>query len=317
MLRRSRRREWSQTGTYRQKCGKRHTKFELRLVRRVPGGGADNLPGFRLVRLAFSSGFYCHYEVSAESDRQSRHAAELTEQVGGSAFVTTHWSVVLAAQGSSPAADEALEKLCRTYWRPIYSFVRREGRTIEDAQDLTQSFFARFLERRDLDAVRQEKGRLRSYLLVSLKHFLINERQRATSIKRGEGYSLISLEELLAHERNDPEPRDAFTADRVYERRWALTVLNEVLAGLGEEYRAAGNSDLFVRFKELLSDGSNRASQGQIAAEFGMAENALKQAFHRFRRRYRELLREEIAHTVAVPGDIEDELRHLIAVLRA
>lgn len=235
---------------------------------------------------------------------------------GAAVFVTTHWSVVLAAQGSSPAAEEALEKLCRTYWRPIYSFVRREGRAIEDAQDLTQSFFARLLERRDFNAVRQEKGRLRSYLLVSLKHFLANERARARSIKRGEGKPLISIEELASREGNDPEPADILTADRIYERRWALTVLEQTLAQLEQEYRSAGNAELFVRFKELLADEGDEISQAKIASEMGMTENAVKQAYHRFRQRYRELLREEIAHTVTVPGDIEDELRHLIAVLR-
>jgi RNA polymerase sigma factor (sigma-70 family) len=241
-------------------------------------------------------------------------ASQPTVDAGGAAFTTTHWSVVLAAQANSPAADAALEKLCRTYWPPIYSFVRREGRTVEDAQDLTQSFFARLLERRDFDAVRQEKGRLRSYLLVSLKHFLINERQRVMSIKRGEGKALVSLEELEARERNDPEPADLLTADKIYERRWALTVLDQVLCRLGEEYRGASNEKLFERFKDLLADDG--MSQAQIAAELGMTENAVKQAYHRFRQRYRESLREEIAHTVAVPGDIEDELRHLIVVLR-
>jgi RNA polymerase sigma-70 factor (ECF subfamily) len=233
------------------------------------------------------------------------------------AFVTTHWSVVLAAQGSSPAAEEALDKLCRTYWRPIYSFARREGRTIEDAQDVTQSFFARLLERRDFDAVRREKGRLRSYLLVSLKHFLAKERQRATTIKRGDGQPLLSLDEILAHERNDPEPADALSADRIFERRWALTVLERVLDQLGQEYERAGNAGLFDRFKGLLADESRQMSQAQIASEMGMNENAVKQAYHRFRCRYRELLREEIAQTVTVPGDVDDELRHLIAVLRA
>jgi len=235
----------------------------------------------------------------------------------GGAFVTTQWSVVLAAQGSSPGAEEALEKLCRTYWRPIYSFVRREGRTVEDAQDVTQSFFARLLERRDFDAVRREKGRLRSYLLVSLKHFLAKERQRATSIKRGEGRPLISLDEVLTRERNDPEPADALSADRIYERRWALTVLERVLDQLGKEYQAAGNVRLFDRFKDLLADESRQVSQAQIASEIEMSENAVKQAYHRFRHRYRDLLREEIAQTVAAPGDVDDELRHLVAVLRA
>ncbi len=235
----------------------------------------------------------------------------------GAAFVTTHWSVVLAAQGGSPAAEEALEKLCCTYWRPIYSFVRREGRTIEDAQDVTQGFFARLLERRDFDAVRREKGRLRSYLLVSLKHFLSNERQRAMTIKRGEGRALVSLDEVLMRERNDPEPADALTADRIYERRWALTVLERVFDQLGQEYQKAGNGGLFDRFKELMGDESRQVSQAQIASEMGMSENAVKQAYHRFRHRYRDLLREEIAQTVAMPSDVDDELRHLVAVLRA
>jgi RNA polymerase sigma-70 factor (ECF subfamily) len=232
------------------------------------------------------------------------------------AFTTTHWSVVLAAQDLSPAADAALEKLCRVYWPPIYSFVRREGRSVEDAQDLTQAFFERLLERRDFDAVRREKGRLRSYLLASLKHFLINERARTMSIKRGEGRKPIPLDELVAHERNDPEPADVLTADRIYERRWALTVLDQVLDGLGREYAALGNEKLFAQFKQLLGDDSGDTSQAKIAAELGMNENAVKQAYHRFRQRYRELLREEIANTVAAPGDVEDELRHMIAVLR-
>src|SRR5437870_3403119 len=188
-------------------------------------------------------------------------ASQRSVDSGGAAFVTTHWSVVLAAQGSSPAAEEALEKLCRSYWRPIYSFVRREGRTIEDAQDLTQGFFARLLERRDFDAVRREKGRLRSYLLVSLKHFLINERQRAITIKRGEGRALIPLHELVARERDEPEPAETLTAERIYERRWALTVLEQVLSRLKDEYRRAGNAALFDRFEEVLADEADGISQ--------------------------------------------------------
>jgi RNA polymerase sigma factor (sigma-70 family) len=242
--------------------------------------------------------------------------AQSSVDAGGVAFTTTNWSVVLAAQTRSPAADEALEKLCRTYWPPIYSFVRRDGRTVEDAQDLTQSFFARILARRDFDAVRQEKGRLRSYLLVSLKHFLVNERARAMSIKRGEGKALIPLDDIVARERSDPEPADVLTAENIYERRWALTVLEQVLRRLGEEYRADGNAKLFERFKALLADEPEGISQAKIGEELGMNENAVKQAYHRFRNCYRERLREEIAHTVAAPGDVEDELRHLISVLR-
>jgi RNA polymerase sigma factor (sigma-70 family) len=233
------------------------------------------------------------------------------------AFATTHWSVVLAAQGRSPAADEALEKLCRTYWWPLYGFVRRNGYGPEEAQDLTQGFFALLLERRDLDVVRREKGRLRSYLLVSLKNFLAKARRRELTTKRGEGRTLVPLHELLERERADLEPADTLTADRIFERRWALTLLEQVLSRLETEYRSVGNAKLFECLKEFLSDEPGRRSQAEVAAELGMSENALKQAFHRLRQRYRQLLRDEIAQTVAVPGDVEDELRHFISVLQA
>src|SRR5437667_6957601 len=236
---------------------------------------------------------------------------------GGAAFVTTHWSVVLAAQGRSPAADEALEKLCRVYWWPHYGFVRRNGYKPEEAQDLTQGFFALLLERRDLDVVRREKGRLRSYLLVSLKNFLAKARRRELTTKRGEGRALVPLHDLLAREHADLEPADTLTADRIYERRWALTLLDQVLTRLESEYRSAGNSKLFDGLKEFLSDEPGRRSQADVAVELGMTENALKQAFHRLRQRYRQLLHDEIAQTVAVPGDVEDELRHFISVLQA
>ena len=235
----------------------------------------------------------------------------------GVAFTTTHWSMVLEAQGESPAAQEALEKLCRIYWRPIYGFVRRQGVQPEEAKDLTQGFFALLLERRDLDTVRKEKGRLRSYLLTSLKHFLTNERSRAMTIKRGEGQRLIPLEAFRERERAGFEPTDPASADHIYERRWALTVLDQVLVRLGDEYRAAGKMPLFDQLQKSLTNEPDHPSQADTAHKFGMTENAVKQAFHRLRQRYRQLLREEIARTVMVPGDIEDELRHLIAVLRA
>src|SRR4051794_14554772 len=175
-------------------------------------------------------------------------------------FATTQWSVVLAAQGRSPGADEALEKLCRTYWWPLYGFVRRQGYTPEEAQDLTQGFFALLLERRDLDAVRREKGRLRSYLLASLKNFLGKAHRRAMTVKRGEGRPLVPLEELLARERADLGPADTLSADRIYERRWALTLLEQVLARLGEEYRLAGRARLFEQLKQALADEPGRPS---------------------------------------------------------
>jgi RNA polymerase sigma factor (sigma-70 family) len=236
---------------------------------------------------------------------------------GAVAFTTTHWSVVLEAQGESPAAQEALEKLCRIYWRPIYSFLQRQGVGTEDAKDLTQGFFALLLERRDLDAVRKEKGRLRSYLLTSLKHFLASEQRRAMAIKRGKGQQLVPLEELSAIERTEMEPADPVTAEMIYERRWASTLMEQVLRRLKDEYRSAGNAALFDWLKQLLPDEPEAPSRAEIAARLGMTENAVRQAFHRFRHRYQVLLREEISHTVAIASDIEDELRHLIAVLRA
>jgi RNA polymerase sigma-70 factor (ECF subfamily) len=255
--------------------------------------------------------------VPVDEDQASGNPIAPTTQDGAVAFATTHWSVVLTAQGPTAAAQAALDKLCRTYWRPIYGFVRREGTESEEAKDLTQGFFALLLERRDLNMVRQEKGRLRSYLLTSLKHFLTNEHYRGMAIKRGEGQRLIRLEDLRERERIGFEPADTSTAEQIYERRWALALLDQVLTRLGDEYRAAGNVVLFERLKALLTDEPDRPSQAQIADELAMTENAVKQAFHRMRERYRQLLREEIAHTVMVPGDIEDELRHLIAVLRA
>jgi RNA polymerase sigma factor (sigma-70 family) len=235
----------------------------------------------------------------------------------GAAFTTTHWSVVLQAQGQSAAAQEALEKLCRTYWRPIYGFVQRQGVKPEEAKDLTQGFFAMLLERRDLNAVRQEKGRLRSYLLTSLKHFLTNEHNRAMAIKRGAGQQLISLEDLRERERTGFEPTATLPADQIYERRWALSVLDHVMARLGDEYRAAGNIQLFDRLQKSLTDEPDCPSPANTAREFGMTESAVRQASYRLRQRYRQLLREEVAHTVMAPADIDDELRHLVTVLRA
>lgn len=231
----------------------------------------------------------------------------------GSVFATTHWSVLAAAQGSSRVAEEALERLCRAYWKPLYIFVRRQGWGAEEAQDLTQGFFARLLERQDLAKVRREKGRLRSYLLISLKHFLQNARERALALKRGAGERVIPLEEI-----GDLGVRsETATAELIYERRWALTVLEQVLARLREEYDTAGHAQLFGRLHEILIDDAGQLSQAQIAVELGMSENAVRQAFHRLRLRYREILREEIGRTVMLPGDVEDELRHLITVLRA
>ncbi len=255
--------------------------------------------------------------MPAQDDVTSLTAIGGNAHHGPAAFTTTHWSVVLEAQGESPAAREALEKLCRTYWRPIYAFLRRQGVGPEEAEDITQGFLAQLLERRKFGAVRKEKGRLRSFLLGALKYFVADEQRRAMAIKRGEGQRLIPLEDLRADERIDMEPADPVTAEMIYERRWALTVLEQVLNRLKGEYATAGNAALFDSLKQLLPDEPGSPSQAEIAAHLGMTENALRQAFYRFRQRYQSLLREEIAHTVATPGDIEDELRHLIAVIEA
>jgi RNA polymerase sigma factor (sigma-70 family) len=270
--------------------------------------------------LDFQASFYLNRGVSLAADDVTSLTAIGSAAAGREPavlFTTTHWSVVLDAQSESPAAQEALEKLCRTYWRPIYSFVRRQGVGPEEAEDLTQGFFAELLERKSLSAVRKEKGRLRSYLLGALKYFLADERRRAMAIKRGKGQRLIPLEELCADDRIEMEPADPVTAERIYERRWAMTVLERVLSRLKNEFAAAGNARLFDSLKQLLPDEPGAPSQADIAAQLGMTENAVRQAFHRFRQRCQLLLREEIAHTVATPADIEDELRHLIAVIRA
>ena len=224
--------------------------------------------------------------------------------------------MVLEAQGESPAARDALEKLCRMYWRPIYGFVRRQGVGPEEAKDLTQGFFALLLERRDLNTVRQEKGRLRSYLLTSVKHFLANERDRAMAIKRGEGQQIIPLEDFRERERIGFEQSETLAADQIYERRWALSVLDQALARLGDEHRAAGTSPLFDQLQKSLTNEPDRPSPADTAHELGMTESAVRQASYRLRQRYRQVLREEIAHTVMLPGDVDDELRHLVAVLR-
>src|SRR4029079_1641662 len=230
---------------------------------------------------------------------------------------TTHWSVVLTAQDESPAAHEALENLCRTYWRPIFAFLRRQGISQEEAEDITQGFFASLLEHRNLNAVRKEQGRLRSYLLGALKYFVADERRRGIAIKRGKGQRLIPLEELRADNDIEMEVADPLTAEMIYECRWASTVLERVLSRLKDQYREAGNAALFDSLKDLLPDERGAPSQAEVAARLNMNENAVRQAFYRFRQRYQSLLREEIAQTVATPGDIEDELRHLIAVVRA
>src|SRR6266699_492913 len=282
-----------------------------------PGDPSKAQVQYARCRLAFGTPFYCDYGVSAAPDDVTSLSATGPASGGAAMFTTTHWSVVLEAQGESPAAHDALENLCRTYWRPIYGFVRRQGTKPEEAKDITQGFFALILERKDFQSVRQEKGRLRSFLLASLKHFMANERRDAATIKRSGGRTLIPLDDVESYDSSEFDRTHMLSADLLYDRRWAFTVLDRVFARLREESQGSGSAPLLERLNTLLSDEPDRPSQADVAREFGMTENAVKQAFHRLRQRYRQLLREEVEHTVATPAEIEEELRHLIAALRS
>ncbi len=231
-------------------------------------------------------------------------------------FTTTHWSVVLAARDTdSPEADAALAELCRTYWYPLYAFVRRKGHSPHDAQDLTQAFFARLLEKNYVAPADRERGRFRTYLLAALTHFLADEWDKARRLKRGSGREMISFDATSGEERYRLEPIDQFDAAKLYDRRWVTTLFDKVLARLEDEFRDSGKGELFDGLKSSLLADDRRLSYAQLGARLGLKEDAVKQAALRMRRRYRELFREEIAQTVAGPDEVEDELKHLFAVL--
>ncbi len=231
-------------------------------------------------------------------------------------FTVTHWSVVLlAGQTSSPQAMEALEKLCRTYWPPLYAYVRRVGHTPHDAQDLTQEFFARLLQKNYLASVGREKGKFRSFLLAALNHFLADERDRAKAAKRGGGLTLISLDEETAENHYRPDAASQLAPDQIYEKRWATTLLEQAYAKVQEEFIAAGKRGTFEKLKGFLADGTETGDYTVLAGELGMSANTVAVTVRRLRLRYRELVRAEIAHTVASPDEIKDEMRHLFAVL--
>jgi RNA polymerase sigma factor (sigma-70 family) len=223
--------------------------------------------------------------------------------------------VLSAGRSDSTHAQAALEKLCRTYWLPIYAFVRRAGHNSHDAQDLTQEYFSRLLEKKSLAGVDPAKGRFRSFLLGSLKHFLANEWDKARAQKRGGGQRLIPIDVKHAETSCAIEPADQMTAEKIFERRWALTLLEQVMQQVREHYVRDGKTRLFEEIKSTLAGASRSAPYAEIAARLGMSEGAVKVAVHRLRQRYRELLRAEIAHTVASPGEVEDEIRHLFAAL--
>lgn len=231
-------------------------------------------------------------------------------------FATTHWSIVLSAKGeSSTQVKESLAKLCHAYWYPLYAYVRRQGHSAHDAQDLTQEFFVRLLGKDYLAAVDRSKGRFRSFLLAAMKHFLANEWDKAQAQKRGGGQVFVALDAASAETRYALEPVDNASPERIFERRWALTLLDQVLARLRGEFTAAGKKTLFESLKGALTGSRDSLPYAELGAKLGMSEGAVKVAVHRLRTRYRELLREEIASTVASDADVEDELRHLFKLL--
>jgi RNA polymerase sigma-70 factor (ECF subfamily) len=231
-------------------------------------------------------------------------------------FATTHWTLVAAARdGAAPEARAALAELCRVYWYPLYAFIRRKGHDADAAQDLTQGFFARLLEKDFLAAVDRARGKFRSFLMAACQHFLANEADRQRAQKRGGGVPHLPLEFQQAEERYTREPAHALTAEKLFERRWATTLLEDVLTRLGEEFRADGKGELYDRLKTFLVPADRPAACAEVAAELGMTEGAVRVAVHRLRGRYRALLEAAIARTVETPDQVQDEVRCLFAAL--
>ncbi|HEU4389878.1 MAG TPA: sigma-70 family RNA polymerase sigma factor [Blastocatellia bacterium] len=237
-------------------------------------------------------------------------------KVANPRFVSTQWSLVIAAgRPSSPATRDALASLCSTYWHPLYAYVRRCGYAVADAQDLTQEFFSRLIEKNYLKTATRERGRFRSFLLASMKHFLANEWDRAAAKKRGGGITHVSLEFDEVERITGQEASRTLTPEELYERCWALTLIGRALARIEGEFTRAGKADLFDCLKNHLIGSGDRTSYAETASRIGMTEGAVKVAAHRMRTRFRDLLRSEIAQTVASPDQVDDEVRYLLAVM--
>jgi RNA polymerase sigma factor (sigma-70 family) len=248
-------------------------------------------------------------------DSADQHSTTPTRPSDGY-FATTHWSVIVNARAAdSSVARQALEKLCQTYWYPLYAFVRRQGHGPHDAQDLTQEFFARLLEKNYLDDVRRERGKFRSFLLASMKHFLANEWDRARAQKRGGAHVHVPIDTQSAETRYGLEPAHDRTPEKLFERRWALTLLDNVLALLREEFVASGKAEQFDQLKVALTADKRAVPYAELGVRLGISQGAVKVAVHRLRARYREVLRAEIASTVSSPADVEEEIRQLFAAL--
>ncbi len=234
----------------------------------------------------------------------------------GNIFATTRWTVVLAAgDRSTPQADVALEELCRTYWYPLYAYVRRHGHSREDAEDLTQAFFARLLEKNYLEGISSNGGKFRAFLLVALKRFLANEWDRANSQKRGGGAMPLSLDWQDADTRYQINPADNLSPDKLFDRAWAVTVLEHVITHLRDENNADGKAKIYEQLKQFLMAGKSDISYTEAARTLELSEGAVRVAVHRLRRRYRELLREEITQTLSDPAQAEEEMQVLFSAL--
>ncbi|MES2571921.1 MAG: sigma-70 family RNA polymerase sigma factor [Verrucomicrobiota bacterium] len=231
-------------------------------------------------------------------------------------FATTRWSVVMVArEKEGAAASAALETLCAVYWYPLYAFVRRLGNGPHDAQDLTQEFFARLLAKEWLGSVVRERGRFRTFLITALRRFLANEWDRARAGKRGSGKIVLSLDADAAEARYRAEPSTAAPADQIYERRWALTLLDQTMSRLRAEYERNGQMEAFEQLKEYLTAERNAIPYDEVAGSLGTSEGAARVAVHRLRKRFREVFRETIADTVAQPAEVDEEVRYIVSVL--
>src|SRR5262245_6075847 len=231
-------------------------------------------------------------------------------------FATTRWSLVLAAGRDSTAGSRAaFSELCELYWRPVYAFARRQGHDVDQAEDLTQAFFARLLEKHVVQAADPQRGRFRSFLLASFKHFVANERDRAHAQKRGSGKVMIGLDFELAEARYSAEPVDTLTPEAVFERQWALNILDRVLTTLRDECINAGKADLFDRVRDQLAGDRSPGGYAAIAESLGTTEGAVKVNVHRLRRRCRDLLRAEIEATVSDSSEIDEEIGFLMSTV--
>ncbi len=235
----------------------------------------------------------------------------------GAAFVTTQWSVVLAATDiDSPLAGKALERLCGTYWPPLYAFLRREGRSKADAEDLVQGFFASLLARESFAGLHRDRGKFRSFLLASLKNFIRNEQDRTRAVKRGGAVTFVPWEDAGAENTFRSARTEALSPDLAFEKVWALTLLNQVLARLRDEYARTGKAAQFDALEVYLTGDKGDVPYEEMSLRLNLGESALKMSIQRLRRRYGDLLRAEIAHTVRTPQEIDEEIRSLFAAVR-